>query len=426
MYSNDPTTPLRALCYYLNPSMNSEIAFVQFPQLFDGINKNDSYGAEFKYVFQIDQAGMDGLLGPLHMGTGCFFRRRAFFGSPSLMVTPESPQLSPNYRVNDSIRAKEILSMAQDVASCKYEFQTKWGSEMGFRYGSLVEDFYTGFRLQCQGWKSIFCKPKRGAFLGNAPMTLDDLLNQTKRWSIGLLDVSFCEYSPINFGIKSLNLFQALCYMHYSFWPIWSIPVTVYAFLPQLALINSFPIFPKVSDPQFLLYLFLFLGAYGQDVMDFMLAGGTIQRWWNSQRMWMIRCLSSFSFALLEYLLKSLGISTVGFNVTSKVVDNDLCMRYKQGIVEYGVASPLFLPITMAAVINLVSFFCGVVHISRDIRRFEDVCLQMFLLGFVVVNSWPIYEAMVLRSDKGKMPIKITLISTFLAWILYLVSSMAF
>lgn len=160
--------------------------------------------------------------------------------------------------------------------------------------------------------------------------------------------------------------------------------------------------------------------------MDFMLAGGTIQRWWNSQRMWMIRCLSSFSFALLEYLLKSLGISTFGFNVTSKVVDNDLRKRYEQGIVEYGVASPLFLPITMAAVINLVSFSHGVIQISRDIGRFEDVCLHMFLAGFVVVNSWPIYEAMVLRSDKGKMPIKITLISTFLAWILYLASSMAF
>lgn len=118
--------------------------------------------------------------------------------------------------------------------------------QIGFRYGSLVEDFYTGFRLHCQGWKSIFCKPKRGAFLGNAPMNLDDLLNQTKRWSIGLLDVSFCEYTPINFGIKSLNFFQALCYTHYSFWPIWSIPVTIYAFLPQLALINSFSIFPKV------------------------------------------------------------------------------------------------------------------------------------------------------------------------------------
>lgn len=134
MYSNDPTTPLRALCYCLNPSMNSEIAFVQFPQLFDGINKNDSYGAEFKYVFQIDQAGMDGLLGPLHVGTGCFFRRRAFFGSPSLIVTPESPQLSPNYRVIDSIRAKEILSMAHDVANCKYESQTKWGSEVIFTF----------------------------------------------------------------------------------------------------------------------------------------------------------------------------------------------------------------------------------------------------------------------------------------------------
>ena len=40
---------------------------------------------------------------------------------------------------------------------------------MGFRYGSLVEDIYTGYQLHCEGWKSIFCNPKRPAFLGHVP-----------------------------------------------------------------------------------------------------------------------------------------------------------------------------------------------------------------------------------------------------------------
>lgn len=118
---------------------------------------------------------------------------------------------------------------------------------MGFKYGSLVEDYYTGYRLQCEGWKSIFCNPERVAFLGDAPISLLDVLTQNKRWSIGLLEVTFSEYSPITFGVGAMGPLMGLSYAHYAFWPIWSIPVIMYAFLPQLALLNGIPLFPKVS-----------------------------------------------------------------------------------------------------------------------------------------------------------------------------------
>lgn len=118
--------------------------------------------------------------------------------------------------------------------------------QIGFRYGSVIEDFFTSYRLHCQGWKSIFCKPNRAAFLGNAPMTLDTLLTQSKRWAMGGSEVAFSKYSPLKYGFLSINTFQVLCYTHYATWTIWSIPITIYAFLPQLALINSFPLFPKV------------------------------------------------------------------------------------------------------------------------------------------------------------------------------------
>ena len=181
----------------------------------------------------------------------------------------------------------------------------------------------------------------------------------------------------------------------------------------------------QASDPWFLLYIFLFLGAYGQKCLEFMLAGETIQRWWNNQRMWTIRGLSSLIFGLVEYLLKFIGISTFGFNVTSKVIEEEQRKRYNQGIFEFGVPSPLFLPMTTAAVINLVSFLWGIVQVFKQ-RELEGLFTQMLLAGFAIVNCWPLYEAMVLRTDEGKMPVKITLISITLAWALYLVSSIAF
>ncbi|KAL7165578.1 hypothetical protein ACSBR2_041293 [Camellia fascicularis] len=232
------------------------------------------------------------------------------------------------------------------------------------------------------------------------------------RWSMDLLEVGFSKNSPLTLGLRSLNPFHSLCFTHYSLWPIWGIPITTYAFLPKLALLNSFSIFPKVSDPWFFMYAFLFLGAYAQDFIDFMLAGGTIQRWWNSQRMWILRGVSS--------------LTKFGYNVTSKVVDNKQGKRYEQGSFEFGVESQMFLPITMAAIINLVSFVSGIIQVLSNGLRFEDVFTQLFIAGFGVVNSWPVYEAIVLRSGKGKLPTKITLTSVVLSWLLYLVSSWAF
>eukprot|EP00257_Ricinus_communis_P005023 XP_002518852.2 cellulose synthase-like protein G3 [Ricinus communis] len=425
MYSNDPQTPQLALCYLCDPDPTfvSKLGYVQFPQRFHGINKHDIYACEYKRLFEIQPIGFDGLKGPNHVGTGCFFSRRVFFGSPSTLVPPEIPELRPDHVVGKPLQSQSLLALAHKVASCDYENQTEWGSKIGFKYGSLVEDYYTGYRLQCEGWKSVFCNPKRAAFLGDAPVSLVDLLNQQKRWSIGLLEVAFSKYSPITFGVRFMGTLMGLGYAQYSFWASWSIPITAYAFLPQLALLNKVYLFPKTSElPWFLLYVFLFLGAYGQDFLDFVLVGGSVQSWWNDQRIWHIRGLTCHLFGSIEFFLHTFGFSRFGFNVTSKVIDDELSKRYGQGIFEFGVHSPMFVTLTMAALINLIAFVKGLVDVSRG-SNLEGPFLQMLIAGFAVLNCWPIYDAIFLRSDDGKMPIKTTLVATVLACSFCLVAS---
>ncbi|KAJ0048496.1 hypothetical protein Pint_14891 [Pistacia integerrima] len=424
MYSNDPKTPLRVLCYVCDSAAQSDLSYVQFPQCFRGLNKNDIYASEIKRVFEINPLGMDGLKGPDYLGTGTFFCRRAFFGDPSTFMSPEIPQLHPNHAVDKPLKSPSILSLAHQVAGCNYENQTNWGCKMGFRYGSLVEDYYTGYWMHCDGWRSIFCHPERPAFYGDAPIALVDLINQNKRCVIGLLEVAFSKYSTLTFGIHRIGL-MGLSYAHYSCWPFWAIPITVYAFLPQLALLKGVSIFPKVSEPWFLLYLFLFIGAYAKEYLEFILEGSTFRKWWNDQRIWMIRGLTCFLFGSIEYLLQSFGISAPGFNVTSKVLDDEQSKRYEQEIFEFGVPSPMFVTLATSAIINLFSFFKGFLDIMSG-NNMEGLFLQMFLAGFLMVNCLPVYEAMFLRSDKGKMPTKITLISTFLAGALYAAASHIF
>ncbi|CAN0840909.1 Cellulose synthase-like protein G3 [Linum grandiflorum] len=420
MYSNDPRTPLRTMCYFCDPKLGLEnSAYVQFPQKYRGINKNDIYAGEYARLFVIQAMGFDGLCGPNHVGTGCFFRRRVFFGGPLNPVPVEIPDLEPDHVVRDSVQSDSVLGLADEVSSCDYENRTGWGSKIGFRYGSLVEDYYTGYRLHCEGWRSIFCSPDRPAFLGDAPISLVDMINQQKRWDIGLLEVAFSKFSTLTHGVKRAGFLVGLGYSQYAFWPVWSIPLLVYSFVPQLALLNNVHIFPKATEPWFWLYPFLFLGAYTQDLLDFLIVGGTIPKWWSDQRIWLLRGLTCHLFGSVEYVLKFIGIAA-GFNVTSKVLDEEQSKRYDQGIFEFGVHSPMFVAPTVAAFINLLALLqYGVTTLV--LRRDGDALpvVELLVAGFGVVNCWPIYEAVGLRSDKGKMPLKTTVLSAALALACY-------
>ncbi|XP_058095875.1 cellulose synthase-like protein G3 [Magnolia sinica] len=423
MFVNDPQAPRQALCYLLDPAKAPTLAFVQFPQRFHGIDKNDIYGCEHRRLYQINPVGGDGLVGPHYVGSGCFFNRWAFYGGPSPLSSQLDIQNSDyHHTLNCWIRSDAVIKMAHQVARCTYENGTEWGSKVGFRYGSLSEDFFTGFRMHCKGWESVFSHPSKAAFLGEMPINLVDALSQNKRWCIGLLEVTCSRYCPLIFGTARRSLLMALCYCYNSFWSFWCIPITTYGFLLPLAHLNQIPLFPETSNPWFYLYMYLFLGAYTQDLVDFLVAGGTIRRWWNDHRMWMIRGVTSYLFGLMEFSLQQIGLPSAGFNVTCKAIDGEQDKRYKQGMFEFGVASPMLVPLATVAVINLISFVVGLARALMN-GDFEEMFVQLFISGFVTVNSWPIYEAMVLRRDGGRMPTKITVISVLLAWFLYMVAS---
>jgi hypothetical protein len=82
------------------------------------------------------------------------------------------------------------------------------------------------------------------------------------------------------------------------------------------------------SDPWFYLYVYLFVAAYIQYMTDFIYHKGTLRCWWSDQRMWLMRSLTSFTFGSIQFVCKQLNISTQGFNVTSKVMEDEQIKRY--------------------------------------------------------------------------------------------------
>ncbi|KAK6120162.1 hypothetical protein DH2020_046068 [Rehmannia glutinosa] len=67
------------MCFMLDRG-GDKICYVQFPQRFEGIDPNDRYANHNTVFFDVSMRALDGLQGPMYVGTGCIFRRIALYG----------------------------------------------------------------------------------------------------------------------------------------------------------------------------------------------------------------------------------------------------------------------------------------------------------------------------------------------------------
>ncbi|KAH9757620.1 cellulose synthase A catalytic subunit 2 [Citrus sinensis] len=79
-YINNSKALREAMCFMMDPTSGKKICYVQFPQRFDGIDHHDRYSNRNVVFFDINMKGLDGIQGPIYVGTGCVFRRQALYG----------------------------------------------------------------------------------------------------------------------------------------------------------------------------------------------------------------------------------------------------------------------------------------------------------------------------------------------------------
>ncbi|KDP39304.1 hypothetical protein JCGZ_01061 [Jatropha curcas] len=405
MYSNDSLSIWDALCFFTDEENGYEIAFVQFPQSFENVTKNDIYCSSLLVISNVEFHGMDGFGGPAYVGTGCFHRRDTLCGRKF------TEDCKIEWKGNeDHIRLKsteELEEETKPLASCTYEQNTQWGNEMGLKYGCPVEDIITGLSIQCNGWKSAYFNPKRKAFLGVAPTSLSQTLVQHKRWSEGDFQVLLSKYSPAWYANGKISLGLQLGYCCYCFWASTSLPTLYYTVIPSLCLMKGVALFPQVSSLWFLPFAYVISAKYIYSLAEFLLCGGTILGWWNDQRIWLYKRTSSYFFAFIDTILKRLGFTESGFVITAKVTDEDVSRRYEKEIMEFGDSSPMVTVLTTVAMLNLFCFAAVVkkVIVKETIIRLDELMsLQFLLCAVLVVINWPLYQGLFLRKDEGKLP----------------------
>ncbi|KAH7842190.1 hypothetical protein Vadar_002499 [Vaccinium darrowii] len=389
MYSNNSGSVRDALWFFMDEEKGHEIAYVQFPQNFENITKNDVYSSSLRVPFEVEFQGLDGYGGPMYIGTGCFNRRDTLCGR-EFSKENRIQWSRDSVRKNTKESADELEARLKDLTSCAYEHNTEWGKKMGLRYSCPVEDVITGLSILFTGWKSIYYNPTRKAFLGIAPTSLDQMLLQYNRWSEGDFQNFLSRFSPAWYGLGRISpgLQMALC--TYLLWAPNCLAMIFYSVVPSLYLLRGISLFPQ----------------YAYSVAEFLWSGGTILGWWNDQRIWLYKRTTSFLFAFVDTILGLFGFSETSFIVTNKLSDQDAFQRYEKEMMEFRTSFPMFTVLATLAMINLISLVWVAKRVVTDVGAgvFETMALQIVLCGVLVMINVPLYSALFFRKDTGKMP----------------------
>lgn len=421
MYCNDPTSAKQAMCFFLDPESSKYIAFVQFPQMFHNLSKKDIYDNQSRTAFKTMWQGMDGLRGPGLSGSGNYLSRAALlFGSPNqkddyLLDAENYYGKSSTYieslreirgqeeqtNKKNNLSREQILREAQVVASCSYETNTKWGTEVGFSYGILLESTITGYLLHSRGWKSAYLYPKTPCFLGCAPTDIKEGMLQLVKWLSELCLLAVSKYSPFTYGFSTISTIHNFTYCFMSISSLYAIGFILYGIVPQVCFLKGIPVFPKVTDPWFLVFAILYIATQIQHLIEVISGDGSVSMWWDEQRIWILKSVTSL-FAMIEGVKKWLGLNKKKFNLSNKAVDTDKekIKKYEQGRFDFQGAALYMSPMVVLLIVNTVCFFGGLWRLLST-RDFEDMFGQLFLLGYVMALSYPIFEGIITMKSKS-------------------------
>ncbi|KAE8663143.1 Cellulose synthase like E1 [Hibiscus syriacus] len=262
-----------SMCIVMDEEKGDEVAYVQFPQNFKNIGKNDIYGSSFR-VINKDLTQMEG---------HATLAQDASTGEKLFVVSNMTKNTKVDWKKLTDTEVEESASLLEEtcqvLASCTFERNTPWEkrcisffltcvkyipvfrfglcsnsnvrnlfrSQMGLKYGFLVEDVIKGLSMQCKGWKSVYLNPEREGFLGVAPMALLETLVQYKRWTEGHFEIFLSRYCPLLYGYGKIPLKLQLAYCSYHLWAANCLATLYYVAVPSLCLFKGFPLFPKVS-----------------------------------------------------------------------------------------------------------------------------------------------------------------------------------
>ncbi|CAI0556417.1 unnamed protein product [Linum tenue] len=429
-YINNSKALREAMCFMMDPTSGKKVCYVQFPQRFDGIDRHDRYSNRNVVFFDINMKGLDGLQGPIYVGTGCVFRRHALYGYDA-PVTKKPPGKTCNCwpkwcclfcgsRKKKSLKAKDNKKSknretSKQIHALENIEQGIVVIQVGWIYGSVTEDILTGFKMHCHGWRSVYCIPKRPAFKGSAPINLSDRLHQVLRWALGSVEIFFSRHCPIWYGYGGgLKWLERFSYINSVVYPWTSLPLLVYCTLPAICLLTGKFIVPEISNYASIVFMALFISIAVTSILEMQWGGVGLDDLWRNEQFWVIGGVSSHLFALFQGLLKVLAGVSTNFTVTSKAADDgEFSELY---IFKW---TSLLVPPTTLLIMNVIGVVVGISDaINNGYDSWGPLFGRLFFAIWVIVHLYPFLKG--LLGKQNKMPTIILVWSILLSSILTL------
>ncbi|KAL5712208.1 hypothetical protein ACHQM5_014400 [Ranunculus cassubicifolius] len=289
--------------------------------------------------------------------------------------------------------------------------------QIGFSYKSVAEDFLTGMFLHCKGWTSVYYDPSRPAFLGTGITNLNDTVTQYTRWISGLLHVGMSRYCPLTYGPSHMPILQCkACSIVLQ--PLNVFIILCHSIIPQLCLLNGITLYPKVSDPWFGIFTMFYISSPFQQILETFSTGGSMKLFWNDQRLWFVKGATSNLLALLDILKKMPGTKEIDFGLTNKCSKEKEIQKYHMDIFDYNIDTRFLLILTTISSLNIASFAVGIAKVTVE-GTLDELFGQILLSFIILILSYPVIKAMLIRKDEGRVPKTITLLSLSIVFLVY-------
>ncbi|XP_059669765.1 cellulose synthase-like protein D3 isoform X1 [Cornus florida] len=441
------------MCFMMDRG-GDRLCYVQFPQRFEGIDPSDRYANHNTVFFDGNMRALDGLQGPVYVGTGCLFRRIALYGFDPPRSKDNHPKENRALRMGDSDDDDMNLSLtpkkfgnstfliesipiaefqgrpladhpavkngrppgaltiprelldastvaeAVSVISCWYEDKTEWGLRVGWIYGSVTEDVVTGYRMHNRGWKSVYCVTKRDAFRGTAPINLTDRLHQVLRWATGSVEIFFSRNNAL-LASSRMKFLQRIAYLNVGIYPFTSIFLIVYCFLPALSLFSG-QFIVQTLNVTFLAYLLtITITICLLAVLEIKWSGIELEEWWRNEQFWLIGGTSAHLAAVLQGLLKVIAGIEISFTLTSKSAGDDEDDEFADlYLVKW---TSLMIPPITIMMVNLIAIAVGFSRtIYSAIPQWSRLIGGVFFSFWVLAHLYPFAKGLMGR--RGRTP----------------------
>ncbi|KAG6470974.1 hypothetical protein ZIOFF_072063 [Zingiber officinale] len=119
----------------------------------------------------------------------------------------------------------------------------------------------------------------------------------------------------------------------------------------------------------------------------------------------MLKRTTSYLFATIDNMLELVGASKAAFAITKVAENDDSAKRYEREVMEFGTAASAGVMFVIIGTTTLINLACLVVGLQRAVadQSLGGLLIQNVVCGLVVALNLPIYEAMFLRKDEGRM-----------------------